>query len=85
MATGTVEWVDAVKGYGFIAPDEGGADLFVDRPDISGGCNLFVGALVEFERRDGIRGRVVATNVVATPLADDPEQVREEWGWKASS
>jgi CspA family cold shock protein len=66
MATGTVKWFNADKGYGFITPDGGGADLFVHFSAIqsSGYKTLEEGSKVEFEETQGQKGPQ-ATNVVA--------------------
>ena len=64
MATGTVKWLSASKGFGFIAPEDGGADLFIHFSNISGNGyrNLEEGQKVEFEAQQGKKG-MEATNV----------------------
>ena len=66
MATGTVKWFSDSKGYGFITPDDGGADLFVHHSGIvgTGFKTLAEGAKVEFETTQGQKGPQ-ATDVVA--------------------
>lgn len=47
MATGTVKWFNATKGYGFITPDDGGKDVFVHITAVEGAG---MQALVEGQR-----------------------------------
>ncbi len=58
MATGTVKWFSAEKGFGFITPDDGSADVFVHFSAISGEGyrNLEENQKVEYEVSQGQKG-----------------------------
>ena len=58
MAFGTVKWFNAEKGYGFITPDGGGADVFAHYSAIAsqGFRSLNENQRVEFEVTQGQRG-----------------------------
>jgi cold shock protein len=58
MATGTVKWFNEAKGFGFIAQDDGGADVFVHFSAIqgSGFKTLAEGQKVSFEVQNGPKG-----------------------------
>ncbi|GAA0907855.1 transcription antiterminator/RNA stability regulator CspE [Virgisporangium aurantiacum] len=58
MALGTVKWFNAEKGYGFITPDDGGADVFAHYSAIAaqGFRSLNENQRVEFEVTQGQRG-----------------------------
>ncbi|WP_338122817.1 cold-shock protein [Bradyrhizobium yuanmingense] len=51
MAMGIVKWFNAIKGYGFIRPEDGGADVFVHISAVekAGYTNLAEGARVSYE------------------------------------
>ena len=58
MATGVVKFFNAEKGFGFIAPDEGGKDVFVHFSGIAGTGyrSLDEGQRVEFDVAPGRKG-----------------------------
>lgn len=62
MPLGTVKWFNTTKGYGFIAPDDGGKDVFVHISAVerAGMTGLADDQKVEFELIEGRDGRVMA-------------------------
>ncbi|MGB8183039.1 MAG: cold-shock protein [Stellaceae bacterium] len=65
MAIGTVKWFNAQKGYGFIAPETGGKDVFVHISALerAGIGSLNEGQKVSFDLEQSQQGRTSATNL----------------------
>lgn len=67
MRTGTVKWFNNAKGYGFIAPEDGGEDVFVHFSAIQGDGfrTLIEGQQVTFEVETGPKGlHATAVNTI---------------------
>ena len=67
MPVGTVKWFNTTKGYGFIAPEAGGKDVFVHISAVerAGLTGLADNQKVEFELIEGRDGRVMASELRA--------------------
>lgn len=65
MAKGTVKWFNATKGYGFIAPEAGGADVFVHISAVerAGLRGLNDGQKITYDAETGRNGKVSAVNL----------------------
>ncbi len=65
MPNGTVKWFNTTKGYGFIAPDEGGKDVFVHISAVerSGLTGLADNQKGSYELREGRDGRTMASDL----------------------
>ncbi|OJF92477.1 cold-shock protein [Pararhizobium antarcticum] len=68
MTTGTVKWFNATKGFGFIQPDDGGADVFVHISAVerAGMREIVEGQKLGFEmERDNKSGKMSAGKLQA--------------------
>lgn len=65
MANGTVKWFNTTKGYGFIAPEDGGRDVFVHISAVerAGLTGLADNQKVTFDIEPGRDGREAAVNI----------------------
>ena len=90
MPTGKVKFFDEHKGYGFIAPDDGGKDAFVHISAVerSGMRTLRQDQRVSYELQEDRRGKLAATNLTdaeateeapaESKAANDPDAVQAE-------
>ncbi len=65
MATGTVKWFNAGKGFGFIQPEDGGKDVFlhISAVESAGLQPPADGQKIEYELESGRDGRSAAGNL----------------------
>ena len=65
MASGTVKWFNAQKGYGFIQPDDGSKDVFVHISAVerAGLSSLYENQKLSYELERGQQGKTSAVNL----------------------
>jgi CspA family cold shock protein len=67
MSTGTVKWFNSIKGFGFIQPEDGSADVFVHISAVerAGMSDLGEGQKLSYELERGKTGKMAAVNLTA--------------------
>jgi CspA family cold shock protein len=75
MAVGTVKWFNEMKGFGFIQPDEGGADAFVHITAVekAGMRTLRENQRIAYDLQEDRPGKLSATNLRNADEAEPPQ------------
>jgi CspA family cold shock protein len=76
MPVGTVKWFNEMKGFGFIQPDEGGADAFVHITAVerAGMRTLSENQRISYDLQEDRPGKMSATNLRSADEAEQPQQ-----------
>jgi cold shock protein len=80
MPVGTVKWFNEMKGFGFIQPDEGGADAFVHITAVerAGMRTLRENQRVAYEVQEDRPGKMSATNLRSVEDAEQPQEAERD-------
>jgi CspA family cold shock protein len=80
MPVGTVKWFNEMKGFGFIQPDDGGADAFVHITAVerAGMGTLRENQRVAYDLQEDRPGKLSATNLRSAEDAEQPQQTEPE-------
>jgi CspA family cold shock protein len=80
MPVGTVKWFNEQKGFGFIQPDEGGADAFVHITAVekAGMRTLRENQRVAYDLQEDRPGKMSATNLRSAEEAEPPQKAGDD-------
>lgn len=80
MPVGTVKWFNEMKGFGFIQPDDGGADAFVHITAVerAGMRTLSENQRVSYDLQEDRPGKMSATNLRNADEAEQPQRAEND-------